>query len=84
MYAALSDAYPESTFEESKFAAAGTSPFSFIRLLTVIDELWQSEHNRRRFFEDFAETKGFEPLLAENWYSITSKDIKRNKVMRII
>jgi hypothetical protein len=31
--------------------------------------------NRRKFLDDFAKSKHFNPLDAEKWYSITQKEI---------
>jgi len=36
---------------------------------------WKSPRKRRRFFDEFAESKGFNPLKAENWYSVLKVDI---------
>lgn len=36
--------------------------------------------NRRQFFEEFAAKKGFNPLSAENWYSVNRKDILKKRV----
>lgn len=37
--------------------------------------------NRRKFFEDFATAANFDPLVADNWHSITKENLKKyNKV----
>jgi hypothetical protein len=36
--------------------------------------------NRQHFFEEFAEKKGFNPLVAENWYSIPFREIAAHQV----
>ncbi len=36
---------------------------------------WKDTHNRRKFFIEFAAQKGFDPLVAENWNNIKTKDI---------
>jgi hypothetical protein len=42
--------------------------------------LWADEKERRQFFIDLAATKGFNPFVAENWYSITAEQVRREKV----
>jgi hypothetical protein len=33
---------------------------------------WQNKENRRKFLDQYAKEKGFDPLLPENWYNISS------------
>jgi len=40
---------------------------------------WQNAINRRKFFEDFAHSKGFDPLIPENWYAIPMEQIQHIK-----
>ena len=40
----------------------------FIFFLTLLAGPWRYEENRRQFFEDYAKSSGFDPLLAHNWY----------------
>eukprot|EP00026_Physarum_polycephalum_P008136 Phypoly_transcript_08214.p1 GENE.Phypoly_transcript_08214~~Phypoly_transcript_08214.p1 ORF type:complete len:513 (-),score=83.64 Phypoly_transcript_08214:5-1384(-) len=56
--AALSKVFPDIGIDKSRFPRAGT---------------WEKVANRRKFFEDYAASHGFEPLVPENWY-IQSKD----------
>lgn len=44
------------------------------------DQYWQQERNRKMFFENFAHTKGFDPLEASRWYYTPRKDIYSAKV----
>eukprot|EP00026_Physarum_polycephalum_P002670 Phypoly_transcript_02678.p1 GENE.Phypoly_transcript_02678~~Phypoly_transcript_02678.p1 ORF type:complete len:822 (+),score=110.18 Phypoly_transcript_02678:190-2655(+) len=37
---------------------------------------WRDSNNKRIFFDEYARNKGFDPLLAENWYSLDSKDLR--------
>ena len=37
------------------------------------DDYWKQVKNRRRYFEAFAREKKFDPLVAENWYSISDE-----------
>eukprot|EP00026_Physarum_polycephalum_P002270 Phypoly_transcript_02276.p1 GENE.Phypoly_transcript_02276~~Phypoly_transcript_02276.p1 ORF type:complete len:794 (+),score=74.23 Phypoly_transcript_02276:119-2500(+) len=47
-----------------------------LRLKSTI--LWNAV-NRRKFFEDFAKSHAFDPLLASNWYSHSQKHIAQQK-----
>ena len=33
------------------------------------DVVWDEPENRRKFFENYAQANGFDPLIAKNWYS---------------
>jgi len=62
---------------------------SYIKALTILypelkenllqlKEGWRALANQRTFFDGFARSKNFNPLLdAENWYSVTYKEITR-------
>ena len=39
-------------------------------------KFWGNPSNRRRYFERFAEERGFDPLIAENWYSVHLGEIE--------
>jgi hypothetical protein len=41
---------------------------------------WQSISNRRKFFVDFATTRGLDPLTADAWYSVSRRDVATAKV----
>jgi len=56
------DLYPKIGLHEEKFKNA---PKNF----------WTDKDNRKNFFNSFAKSKGFDPLIPENWYSITVADI---------
>jgi hypothetical protein len=43
-------------------------------------KLWQDAKNRKEFFEKFALTNSFDPLLAENWYQQSPEKILSVKV----
>ena len=51
-------------------------------LLTRVLGKWVDIRNRRKFFEEFARTNGFDPLNAENWYRQSLTTILRVKVLR--
>jgi hypothetical protein len=41
---------------------------------------WADISRRKEFFDAFAKEHGFDPLVAENWYKITSQKIEERKV----
>lgn len=41
---------------------------------------WADKRNRKEFFEAFARGSGFDALVAENWYPVTTQQIKAIKV----
>ena len=43
-------------------------------------DVWGDLGNQRRFFENYAETKGFDPLVPENWYLQSTEGISDVKV----
>jgi len=43
---------------------------------------WEFTHNRRKFFENYAAERGFDPLLAENWYLQSGEQILQTKGAR--
>lgn len=45
-----------------------------------LERYWQVVSNRRNFFITLAQAKGFDPLVAENWYSISEKTMLEFKV----
>jgi hypothetical protein len=49
-------------------------------LFNASDKYYYDLNNQKRFFAAFAARKGFDPLHAHNWYSISANDIKSEKV----
>lgn len=45
---------------------------------------WANTKNRKLFFNEFAKNKQFDPLLASNWYNVTSHDIRAMNVYHFI
>jgi len=60
---ALVTLYPELTLKKENFFRSKKG--------------WKALGNQRKFFDTFAESKNFNPLDAENWYSITYNEIVR-------
>jgi hypothetical protein len=42
---------------------------------------WRNRENRRKWFSEFAEESGFDPLVASNWYKISLQQIQSKKVL---
>jgi len=59
---ALLELYPYSGLDSSKF-------------ITFTRTKWIDNENQKQIFHLFAQQGGFDPLVAENWYSITKADI---------
>jgi len=58
---ALKDVYPDLALEDGKFHYVPTKYWT------------HSTANRRKFFDDYAVLRGFDPLVARNWYGISAK-----------
>lgn len=61
--------------------------FTFILILMFLFLLnyfckawWYDATKRRKFFENFARMNGFDPLVADNWYTITRDRVSALKV----
>jgi hypothetical protein len=48
---------------------------NFIIYLSAANSKWRKPERQRKFFEEFAKSKKFDPLDSEAWYSITRKEI---------
>jgi hypothetical protein len=55
-----------------------------IRLKSKTEARWTEDKDRRRFFDEFARIKQFDPLDAEAWYSITRDEIRKADVFVIL
>ena len=42
--------------------------------------LWHATEKRRKFFEEYAKSKGFDPLNPANWYEHSQNQIYNDKV----
>eukprot|EP00026_Physarum_polycephalum_P000538 Phypoly_transcript_00539.p1 GENE.Phypoly_transcript_00539~~Phypoly_transcript_00539.p1 ORF type:complete len:959 (+),score=132.38 Phypoly_transcript_00539:57-2933(+) len=61
---ALEDVYPNIGLDSSKLWNS---------------TLWHKEEARRKFFENYAKTRGFDPLVSDNWYSQSKIQIMATK-----
>ena len=65
------------------------SYFIFILFLDSFSEkprsYWTTKQgmNSRKFLEEFAKSKNFNPLVAENWYKVQKKDFTKHKVWEV-
>jgi hypothetical protein len=78
---AIADAFPELEFDKmwlegcSKFQMDCLAHFFSTQYIGKYAEAWDNT-SLRRFFSEFAQEKGFDPLVAENWKTITVMDIE--------
>jgi hypothetical protein len=47
----------------------------------IASNLWVEVEKRRKFFENYAKRKGFDPLIPENWYVQSRKKITSTEVL---
>jgi hypothetical protein len=82
------DLYPHINIDPSKFLIRPRT-FLFISLFPLslpfflflfIEGYWFNKKNVRKFLDELAESHGFDPLNAENWYRITTNNIFARKV----
>jgi len=82
---ALVGLFPEVSFDESKFLIVPSMPFYFcchsvllcslfsphsFSNLFITGAFWKELKNRKKVFDRFAKENKFDPLIADNWYSI--------------
>lgn len=85
--AALLDLYPDIGLEEHKFNTSIYLSLLTKRKFTKIfkgktHKYWNDAANRRKVFDRIAQENGFDPLIPENWYSISRNFIISQKVIR--
>ena len=87
---ALKDLLPELCFDDSKFSRSARmitpTPFLLMILSLLINMksaggLWQETNTRRDYFFNFAKSKGFDPLIPINWYSLHRNSFLYSKVL---
>lgn len=49
----------------------------------VLDSFWKDLRNRKQFFDEFSVSKRFNPLIPEEWYSVTANDVKKFEVFAL-
>lgn len=50
-----------------------------VKFRRVTDNFWKEATNRRQFFDEYARDRKFDPLVAENWYSVLYEDLVEHK-----
>lgn len=65
--------FPEFGLDESKFATKSHGSHHKIPSQQIFA-------NQRRIFESYAKINGFNPTIASNWYSLTTRQINKFKV----
>lgn len=63
---ALVDIFPNVSFKKHKFAQAPA-------------DYWKTQSNQKMLFDEFAESKKFDPLNPNNWYSVKDADLSSTK-----
>jgi hypothetical protein len=61
-------------------SALPSTPHPFCCIYLLAGNYWDDPKRRRKFFIEFAKEKGFNPLVAENWYSVPPSEIKSRTV----
>ena len=58
--------------------------FSLVHANVKLESHWHDIVNRRRYFEQYAHSRGFDPLIAERWYSVQVGDLLTHKVVPLL
>lgn len=78
--------YPDIGLQLFRFSIIPRNYYSFSLFFypfVVNDKLgnhWADANNRKEFFDNFAKEHDFDPLVPENWYQITTKEMREIKV----
>ena len=68
----------------TRVGRSGTSNLQISYIFFLYSErYYENEENRRSFFVEFAKSKSFDPLNAEDWYSVSIREIKTLKVAEV-
>lgn len=89
MVNAAIDLFPEIGLDRSKFAQLPSMiiicvVICYIRLKMFVEGFWQEMGNRRKYLEDYAKEKGFNPLNPDPWYSVSLADFMSYKARDIL
>ena len=91
--ATVKSLFPEIGVDVLQFSRKLPSKYSLVPSLTIFSFLfvcftdsllagyWNDSDNQRSFFLSFAKTKGFDPLIPSNWYTINAEEILQLKVI---
>ena len=45
---------------------------------------WSEPENRKKFFDEFAAQRKFDPLIPKNWNTFATKDVLSVKVLQVL
>lgn len=51
-----------------------------IVLIILTEGHWEEEQNRKKFFDTIASENSFDPLVPNNWYSVSKSGVLKYKV----
>jgi hypothetical protein len=54
--------------------------YLFIYIYIYSDKYWDDPVRRKEFFDSFAKESKFDPLVPENWYSVSPQELREIKV----
>lgn len=83
---ALKDLFPEVEWDRNKFSYSSKlvpstcDSTSELFNLILSDGYWQDPQNRRKFMDEYAKARNFDPLVPHNWYSVSRADVLSCKV----
>lgn len=76
---ALLQVYPEVNFKQHRFSHVSSILIRTINIFTydfIHENYWSEESNKKLFFDDFAASNNFDPLIAKNWYSVKHSELE--------
>jgi hypothetical protein len=78
----LKTIFPELNLDAAKFHRLSIFSvlYSTSTLTLQLGNFWHDIKNQRKWFLAFAENRGFDPLVAENWYNINFQTLHFIKV----
>eukprot|EP00026_Physarum_polycephalum_P000781 Phypoly_transcript_00782.p1 GENE.Phypoly_transcript_00782~~Phypoly_transcript_00782.p1 ORF type:complete len:944 (+),score=105.33 Phypoly_transcript_00782:1215-4046(+) len=76
--------YYEDSFVEAVIAIFPEVTFQIHKFKQAPKNYWDNKDNRRKFFVDFAKSKGIDPLIPSHWYSLTIEDFRVPKMKSVV
>lgn len=83
---ALMSLFPEIGLDSSKFKRVPRMDNNFYYFYNCFVLIWFSGSHwmtmkNKMFFDNFARQRGFDPLVASNWYGVRHEDVTTQKVI---
>jgi hypothetical protein len=75
--------FPDIGLDKNKLHHARSmtlSLLSFSSYFYYLESRWHSVFNRKKWFDDFARSRGFDPLIASNWYKMNYSQLALQEV----